>query len=367
MKSRLQKKICAEIAASGGAIPFRRFMEKCLYDSDDGFYADAATRLGRDGHFFTSVHVGAVFGELLARYLFEKWNCLGCPRQFDIVEQGANDGMLAADILGWARAEEPDFFQAVSYHIVEPFDPLRETQKQRLCAAGLGASTQWHESLDALADEFVEGVFFSNELVDAFPIDLAQFKGGTWREANVVWNEVRFVMEVGAAVSPLLLDAIARWRVPAIEGYMAEIHLAAEDWMRQVARVLRRGLVLTLDYGWMAHEFYRVERPQGTLAAYYEHQRTADLYARVGEQDLTAHVNFSALSDVGEQFGLRVVQWGDQHRFLSGIAARQLQSGGTLWRDPARMQAWVRAFQSLSHPQLMGACFKVLEQSKGAI
>ena len=347
-----------EIAAQG-PMRFDRFMELALYHPAHGYYARADRRIGRTGDFYTSVSVGPLFGRLLARQFEQMAERLDDAGPFWIVEQGGHDGQLAADILGALRERAAGLFSRVRYAIVEPVEAARARQRETL--KSFAASVQWFASLEELSGARPSGVFFSNELVDALPVRVVRRVGDQWRERCVIAEGRGFAWcEERIADEPLRAATVA---LPPIDGYTTEVHLAARAWMGDVARTLARGYVLTIDYGHAASLYYAPFRQQGTLTAYREHRRSRDVLADPGDQDLTAHVNFTALVRAGEAAGLAPLAWLDQQHFLMGIAHDEL--AGTA---PARLGLAenVAAWQTLIHPSHLGVSFHALIQAKDA-
>ena len=358
--SALSEILLAEIAHNG-SMPFRRFMERALYDPAHGYYASGRAAIGRHGDFLTSVSVGPVFGRLLAVQFEEMWERLERPARFQVVEQGANTGDFAHDVLNSAQAR-PEFFAALHYTIVEPFTANTARQRERL--APFAGKTTWHASLETLPA--FTGVHFSNELLDALPVHRVVFRNGAWREqyvavqadsASLCWSD-------GPLSTPALSAALAH--LPQIEGYASEINLEASAWLATVAQRLERGYVLVADYGHSRTEYYLPERTDGTLTGYRQHRRCEDPLADAGEQDLTAHVEFTTLAEHAQQAGMTLAGFTDQHHFLAALG-RPVFPDIT---DPAQLtperRKELRAFATLVHPTLMGRGFQFLALAKNA-
>jgi SAM-dependent MidA family methyltransferase len=333
--------IRAEIAATG-PMPFRRFMELALYHPEHGYYAGGKARIGRRGDYFTSVSVGSLFGELLARQFVEIWERLGRPVPFELVEQGAHDGTLAADILA-ALPEEC----GARLTLVEPSAPWRAAQAAKLA----GHPVRWVAGVEELAP-FV-GVHYSNELLDAFPVRRYRWSEAGWRECAVGWEGGRFVLVDLVAVSG---PAVGIERLP--PGSFAEVNSDALIWIASLAGKLTRGALLVIDYGFPRDEYYAPWRTGGTLEAIANHRRVDPLEAP-GEADLTAHVEFTTLARAGEAAGLGIAGFADQHHFLSALAARHFPDG----IQPGAKT--MRAFQTLAHPTMLGRAFKALAFTRG--
>lgn len=316
-------------------------MELALYHAEHGYYGPGPRRIGRTGDFFTSVSVGPLYGRLLAQLAFREWKNLGEPADFALIEQGAHDGQLAEDIL--AALEVP----GASYLIVEPNPRYRTEQRRRL-----GDRVGW---LDSLADAPNHALFVSNELPDAFPVDLVRWDGCTWQELQVD-EALRLVPALTS--SPELAAEIAKLPDGVETGHTMEICLAMLDWVRQLASAPFRGGVFIADYGLDAEEF--AMRPGGTLRRYRDHQTDDKVLEELGQCDLTAHVNFTRLIAEAEQNGLRVVEYDLQGRFLTRLAAPWLKKQEGLQLEAGTL----RQFQSLTHPAIMGRSFRCLWMEK---
>ena len=335
----LEEIIRAEIAARG-PMRFDRFMEFALYHPGLGYYAktEGPVNIGRHGDFITSVSVGPLFGHLLARQFLQMWERLEKADPFWIIEQGGHDGRLERDVLDWSRAEAPEFHAAIRY-------------------------AQVTRDSTSLAAKKPIGVFFSNELVDAFPVCAIVHRGGIWRERCVQAEGEKFTWTESPIYDDELARTIAELRLPEKEGFTTEINLRARTWMRDVARTLHRGYVLTMDYGYPAFIYYAPFRSSGTLTAYAKHQRSGDVLADPGRQDITAHVDFTALASTGEAAGLATLGFLDQQHFFMGIAQDEL-SGGAIYKTGIAEN--VRAWNMLTHPTHLGAKFFALIQAKDA-
>jgi SAM-dependent MidA family methyltransferase len=359
----LEEIIRAEIRASG-PMRFDRFMELALYHPKFGYYSksDGPSPIGRHGDFYTSVSAGPLFGRLLARQFFQMWQLLKKPDLFWIMEQGAHDGQFACDVLDWCRAETPDFFQAIRYGIVQASGSASIRQK---CAPEpeLLARISWFEDLAALAAERPVGVFFSNELVDAFPVRSITHRSGHWLEQHVDIDTLGLRWTDRPIADPQLTQAIATLPLPPVEGYTTEINLRSIGWIGEVGRAINRGYVLTIDYGYPASIFYAPFRSHGTLTAFVKHHGIDDVLAEPGMRDITAHVDFTTLARAGETAGLSTLGFLDQQHFLMGIAHDEM-SGAEGPR--VKLQESLLAWNTLTHPEHLGANFHALLQAKDA-
>jgi SAM-dependent MidA family methyltransferase len=229
------------------------------------------------------------------------WEILGHPSRFAWVEIGAGGGLFAQDFLSWVKRARPDFASALEYAAVEPGPRQRARIKTRLAGEGLEGTVRLLENLEQLAP--ITGCFFSNELVDAFPVAVVARAGGHLREVYVAAQGDELVEKLGPIHNPAIAAALAGYPNPLEEGCRVEVNLTATQWMRSVAEKLIRGFVITVDYGDLAKYLYTEHRPQGTLLAYRRHWPSQDFFSAPGEFDLTAQVNFSALIETGKDGG----------------------------------------------------------------
>jgi len=358
----LHQEILAEIGEAGGMIPFRRFMELALYHPEHGYYASGRARVGRQGDFFTSVSVGRIYGRILASVCREVWERLGSPDQFAIVEQGANDGAMAADILGAVAEQGGAFASALRYTIVEPFEVNRRKQGEKLASF---PAVGWVYSPEELL-EFT-GIHLSNELLDAFPVHSVRWSGGAWREEVVTVDGVGglLVRKDRPITDPSLLAAVAALPVTLPDGFLLEINPGLASWLGTLHRKLLRGVVLTVDYGQAGEDRYAPHRRDGTLLAYRNHERFDDPLPEPGLRDITAQVDFTDLASKAREAGLTVLGYSDQHHFLVGAAEPWLRSLGDLTPGSDAALKDLRALQTLLNPATMGRQFKAIAFSKG--
>ena len=359
--SELVSKLQQQIGSAAG-IPFAEFMKQALYHPEHGYYTSERTRIGKQGDFFTSSSVHSCFGRLIARQLEQMWQLLG-QGDFVVVEQGAGEGYLCLDILDALAEEFPEFYAHIKYRLIELSQDNRQRQAETLPQHRAAGKIDWC-GLDDI--QGMVGCFVSNELIDAFPVHLIEKQAGELREVYVVNKDDGF----GDALRPLSTDLIKeyfqRLKIEPAEGNRCEVNLAACDWMHRVAVAIERGFVLTVDYGYLADELYAPYRHAGTLLCYHQHQTNEDPYLRVGCQDITAHIDFTTLQDVGRQHGLEVLYFGQQYQFLMGLGFLEmliaLESRET---DPQKAQALRMNLKTLILPEGgMGESFKVLIQGK---
>jgi SAM-dependent MidA family methyltransferase len=356
----LRQKIEEEIGRRG-PLPFSRYMEMCLYDPEMGYYASHAQQFGKAGDFYTSSDVHAVFGRLLARQFEEIWRALGSPPALQVVELGPGRGLFAQDVLDWSEKKFSAFFRALRYLLVEASPSLRkrlaetiarrvDTGKARICSA-----------LEELADPLSSpAIIFANEFFDALPVEVISYAG----ELRVGCAHGRFV-ETFTPPSAAAEEYLDRYSVHPEPGERVEAALTAQQYMRKIARRLPSGFVIVIDYGFTREE-QLAGRHRGTVTAFRRHSISPSPYDAPGEQDITAHVNFSALRSAGEEAGLQASALLTQAQFLMGIA--EANQFGDAFEDTRLPQERAKVALQLKHlvtPAGMGESFHVLVMSKG--
>ena len=353
--------------ANHGPVTFRWFMQQALYHPRHGYYGAGRARIGRRGDFYTSVSVGRVFGELMAKQFEEMWERMNRPLSFTIVEEGAHSGQFAHDVLTSLRQQAPDLFGKLRYWIVEPNPKLQQEQQATLNTWPRN-KIRWSTTLDTFEAGSLCGVHFSNELLDAFPVHLVTYLDGAWREnfVDVKRDEFRFVY--GPPSNSQLRAHLEKLPIPQLEAgasYCTEISLAAPRWIEDMAKVLGQGYILLADYGYPREVYYSPERSEGTLTAYSNHQKSYKPLENVGLCDLTSHVDFTSLAERAEANGLHLAGYCDQHHFLVALGEEFLlgleQAIGNLSPDALHS---IRSFKTLMHPSTMGMAFKFIGFSK---
>jgi SAM-dependent MidA family methyltransferase len=350
----LQQSIAAEIAEQGGAIPFSRFMELALYAPRLGYYSGGAAKLGQDGDFTTAPEISPLYGATLARAAAAIMAQSG-PH---IIEFGAGTGKLAGDVL---HALDGMGVAVDSYTIIELSGELRARQQEALKAY---PQVRW---LNAFPDAF-RGVVLANEVLDAMPVELVVKEGGQWRRQLVTIRDGAFAF-VQADADAALLEQVAR-QIPDADqlqdGYLTEIHPVACGFMRSLAAMFAagQGTAILVDYGFPAHEYYFDERSGGTLMCHYRHHAHPDPFYLPGLQDITAHVDFTAMALAAQDAGLDVLGYMSQASFLlaAGIGELLLRTDP---EDALRYLPQSKAVQKLVSPAEMGELFKVLVVGKG--
>jgi SAM-dependent MidA family methyltransferase len=326
--AQLFAQVAREIQAHG-PLTFAAFMEIVLYQPKLGYYTHGVSPLGPNKDFFTSVSATALFGRLLATVLRTYRDQMGLNTPFCIYEFGAHQGALRNDI----QAEAPE----LQYQSFEYGDALPES---------------------------MSGVVLSNELLDAMPFHRLKVVGGQWQELVVQLDarSERCSWGLSAVSRPELLTRVAGLPVQLMEGYEVEVCLGAEAWLQTVAERLRSGFVLSIDYGFDTLEYFSPRRVRGGLRCYHRHRVHDDPFNALGEQDITADVNFGALMELGERCGLETVDFTEQGRFLWKRAAPLLRD--IIERDAGQLSRDRNAIHLLTHPSMLGAPFKILVQRK---
>jgi len=331
----LVRQIKQEIVQKGGTLTFRDYMEKVLYTPDLGYYSSGKNRVGIEGDFYTSVSNGPLFGQILAQ-LYEKIRATSfSEKKFTVVEWGGHRGQLKEDV-------------------------LKECPHLNYINVEVGSE----------CPKNIQGVIFSNELFDALPVHRVQVRDGKWRELGVelvhaddsqlepIFREVCL-----PHLSPGVLERLSALPVLYMQGYTTEVCIDSEKILAQMATTLDAGYVVIVDYGLPFEEYYGPGFSQGHLQTYFKHQKTNNPYINVGNQDITAHVEWDSLLEAGKRLGLTLEFWGSQEKFL-------VRAGQSLINDLVERAAgaWSRernALMQLIHPAHMGRSFKVLVFSKG--
>jgi SAM-dependent MidA family methyltransferase len=353
----LRRKIEEEIRRCG-PIPFSRYMEMCLYDPDLGYYAANAQQFGKAGDFYTSSDVHAVFGRLLARQFEEMWRALGSPAALQMVELGPGRGLFAQDVLDWAEKKFSEFFAATRYLMVESSPALRirlgETLQRRLENGKAEIHNQLPAQLPAPA------IIFANEFFDALPVEVVSHRG----ELRIGCEQGRIV-EIFVRPSAEALEYLDRYSLHPETGERVEATLAAQEYMGSIAQRLQRGFVIVIDYGYTRDE-QLAGRHRGTVTAFRRHTMSASPYEAPGEQDITAHVNFTALQAAGKAGGLEPLALVTQAQFLMGIGeAKQFADAFEDSRLPQERAKVALQLKHLVTPAGMGESFHVLVMGKG--
>ena len=350
---KLVELIAAEIEQAGGWIRFDKYMELCLYAPGLGYYAGGATKLGGAGDFVTAPEISPLFSRTLARQVGEVLATSGG----DVLELGAGSGRMAADML--RRLDELGQLPE-RYAILEVSADLAARQKERLQTldADLAARVVW---IDGIPASF-RGVIIANEVLDALPVHLVTWRDDGVFECGVTWRNGAFAWEDRlSGDSVLLLEA---QRLSPQPPYLSEISLAAPALMRTLAASLERGAVLLVDYGFGEREYYHPQRDHGTLMCHYRHHAHDDPFFTPGLQDITSHVDFTAIARAAQQAGLDLLGYTTQAQFLINLGITDLMALASP-ENAANYLPLAAQAQKLLSPAEMGELFKVIAFGRG--
>lgn len=348
------------IKNNGGQITFAEYMQLALYVPGLGYYAAGAHKLGAGGDFITAPEISPLFSYCLARQCQDVLNKLNGG---DILEFGAGSGVMAKDILLYLQQQNS---LPAHYYILEVSPDLQERQRdllERECPTLL-TRVQW---LRQLPQPGFKGVILANEVLDAMPVHIFYRTETEVLEKYVTLENNQFAWRNHTASDPRLVEKVLQLEqqrgIPFAPGYCSEINLLADGWIQSIADFFQQGLILLIDYGFLRQEYYHPDRHMGTLMCHYQHQAHIDPLILPGLQDITAHVDFSAVGDVAEHAGLSVVDFTTQARFLLGMGLTDFVTS-TQPEDVAGSYNIVQQIKQLTMPQEMGELFKVMVLGK---
>lgn len=340
-----------------GPMSFMEFMQSALYEPGLGYYTRPETEIGKHGDFYTSPHAHRMFGAMLAKQCIECWQFMGSPDKFEVVEFGGGRGWLARDILDYQRGKP--LYDVLSYTLME-LNPSMIKMQQELLGEHKG-KVHWAQRPDDC--EPIIGAVVSNEVPDAFAVNLIEHKGG--------WKEVYIASDNGELTETLLhiesgeLAEYINTYIPSVgDGYRTEVNLGVRKWQDSVFDMLNEGFVLTIDYGYPASDYYDPERKRGTLLCYRGHDTTEDYLSEIGRQDITAHVNFTDIRSHGDKLGLRTLGYTRQGIYLVSLGFDEVIR--ELYGDVPDLGDEMHRIQNLIMPGTMGDTHKVLLQYKGS-
>jgi SAM-dependent MidA family methyltransferase len=332
-----------------GPISFRDFMEMSLYYPNEGYYTSVLDKIGISGDYYTSPVISSVFGEMIGKQIEEMWKRMG-EEEFTIVEFGAGTGVLCRDILKQLSTNK-ELYGKINYCIIEKSASLKQKQKELL-----KEKVSWHECIHELSG--ITGCILSNEVVDNFAVHRVIMKDELMEVFVDCENDFT---ELLRPAGEELNSYLAANNIVLTPGHQAEINLQALDWISTIASSLKKGFVLTIDYGYRSSELYSAARNKGTLTCYHKHVPNNSPYQNIGKQDITAHVNFSALNEYGTRNGLTHAGYTDQSLFLRCLGLvnylRRVEE-----QEKGNKQKLIEIHTLLN---TMGSKFKVLMQQKG--
>lgn len=353
--NQLSQKIIEKIKKDG-PVTFEAFMNMVLYHSELGYYTSQIQRLGKEGDFYTSSHLHPVFGKMIGMQIEEMWETMGWPSDFKIIEMGAGAGYLCNDMLGYLKKR--DIFNSLTYIIVEINPFVIEAQKKML--SEYTDKVKWVLSLKGL--QKIKGCIFSNELLDAFPVHLIEMDE-IIKEIYIDQEDGRFVEIKREIDNNSIKQYLKEFSIELPKGYRTEINLRIKDWLREINSLLIEGFIFTIDYGYPSWDYYSEERNRGTLLCYHKHQVTEDPLQNIGEQDITAHVNFSSVKKWGEEMGIKTIGFCQQGTFLISLGIDK--EIANLFENSKDYVFEAARIKKLILPGTMGETHKVLIQYKG--
>jgi len=355
------RELISEEIRRNGPMPFARYMELCLYHPELGYYARAQEKFGKAGDFYTSSDVSAVFGRLLARQFDEMWRALGEPARLELIELGPGRGLFARDVLDWSAKKFPKLFSALHYVLVERSPGLRQKLFETLREHVNHGKA---EVADALPTGRENAIVFANEFFDALPVEVIAHEG----VVSVDERDGKFVETFAPPhlqPSDEVFDHLDLYSVRPQAGERVEVSLEGPRYIAHIANSMKRGFAAVIDYGYTRHEQV-AGRHLDTLACYRQHAMTTDPYEAPGEQDITAHVNFTALEAAAQAAGMTKLGLVTQSQFLLGVGEEtqfaDAFEGCTLPQEHAKVALQLK---HLVTPAGMGETFHVLVLAKG--
>ena len=345
-----------QMEQAGGRLSFDRFMELCLYAPGLGYYVAGARKFGAEGDFVTAPEISSLFSRCLARQSAQVMQEIGAG---ELLEFGAGTGTMAADIL--AELEQLDCLPS-SYLILELSPDLKSRQQETLRrkVPHLAHLVHW---LDQMPGSRFKGVVLANEVLDAMPVQRFRIESGEVLEQYVAWQDGRFISIWDSPTSSGLLQAVAELGVELADGFESELNLRANSWVAALGEIVDRGAVILIDYGYPMTEYYHPQRSEGTLMCHYRHRAHPEPLLLPGLQDITAHVDFSAVADAGLKAGFEIGGFTTQTFFLMGCGLDSMLAESDP-NDVDRHMQLAQQVRRLTLPNEMGERFKVLAMTR---
>jgi len=347
-----------------GPITFAEFMETALYHPVYGYYSSINNPIGREGDFYTSPHVHKAFGSVIGNFIIKSFNFMD-EEGLSIIELGAGRGILALDILNHIKTNNPKQYARTNYYLVEQSNDSRNESKKIL--VDHLEKVRWFSTLSEIDNKNISGVIISNELFDALPFHRLKITNGNLSESYTTLDDHGNLSDITDNPScKELTDYFNKIDMDFAEDQEFEISLKARTLLNEIDRVLRKGFILTIDYGYLAQELFNPERMKGTFKCIHKHTINETPYINIGQQDITAHVDFSNLIRAGESLNIKKVKYTTQGQFLIDwgildLIGNDLEENDKLKNSSAKD---IQAMKSLFLPELMGDKFKVLVQEK---
>ncbi|MEW6145117.1 MAG: SAM-dependent methyltransferase [Thermodesulfobacteriota bacterium] len=356
--------IIKEEIINKGGITFAEFMETALYHPGLGYYTSGGARVGKSGDYYTSPSVDPAFGEVLAGFIARSASLLNAPG-LRVMEFGGGAGTLAGDILDSLERNHPECYARAEYLIIEKRSPTPDALDKEL--EKHGAKIEFISDISEMGPDGVSGIILSNELVDALPFHRVRFRGGSLSEIFVTLRNNEFAEVEGEPSTPEISRYFDGYGISFRDGQEAEVNLNARRWLEAADKALKKGFILTIDYGFLAPELYGPERMKGTYKCMHKHSISENPYENIGGQDITAHVDFSNLIRTGDSLGLKKIKYTTQGQFLIDWGVLDFMSAGMYGGESLSADETFkrnRAIKNLFLPDSMGNSFKVLLQSK---
>jgi SAM-dependent MidA family methyltransferase len=347
----------ADRIRNNGPITFHEFMKMALYYPELGYYTSPETEIGRAGDFYTSPHLSPLFGAMLGRQAEEMWLHLGRPDTFTIVEPGSGRGYMALDMLEHLRSSEMN--EILSYIIVELNPSLKTRQKKLL--EKFSDKVSWVSSPDELSP--FTGVVFANEILDALPVHMVEMTEDGLKEVFIDTEDDRLHELLEEPSTDALSDYLKEFDAKLPHGYRTEINLSVKPWLASYEKKLIEGFMVLVDYGHPAWDYYGEDRDRGTLLCYHEHQMNENPYKNVGEQDITAHVNFTSVHEWGASLCLQPLGYCRQGPYLVSLGIDELIQKALENSPDSKFD--VAKAKGLIMPGTMGESHKVMVLYKG--
>ena len=298
-----------------GPISFRDFMEMALYYPDLGYYTSPRSKIGADGDFYTSAYLSDAFGAMIGHQIEEMWQILD-RNPINIVEYGAGTGLLCHDILDYLKNNNSQLYDVLSYCIIEKSPGMQKREKMHL-----NEKVNWYKSIREIPE--INGCILSNEVIDNFSVYQVVMEDELM---EVFVDYLDGFTEVLKPANKELVDYFINLDVKLPKGFRTEVNLEARSWIEEIAQALNKGYIITIDYGDISSELYEKYRDSGTLLCYYKHHKNDNPYQFIGEQDITAHINFSALINWGNINGLIYCGMTNQASFLLSLGLKEYQN-----------------------------------------
>jgi|YelNatPaOPRAMG01_1025707.scaffolds.fasta_scaffold02001_9 SAM-dependent MidA family methyltransferase len=357
MPKELEEKIINKIRDEG-PITFENFMEMALYDPEYGYYSSPKQRIGKSGDYYTSQHVHKLFGFMLGKQIHEMWEIMNKPNNFKIVEIGAGEGHMCKDICEYLLHK--NIIESFKYIIIESNRFVQN--KQKILLEDYSKYIDWSSSFDDL--KMFSGCLLSNELLDSFPVHIIEMKNKLY-EVYVDFDGSVFFEILGNLSKPKLREYLDEFSITLPQDYRTEINLRIKDWLNSVDKKLQHGFLITIDYGFSTHDYYAQERNKGTLLCYYKHTLSENPYDNIGDQDITAHINFSSLKKWAEDLGFKTIGFCQQGTYLVSLGIDEFINEYLISKKDYLYE--IAKIKRLLLPGTLGETHKVLIQYKGPL